>query len=259
MAVKMLRGAALLALLMAGSAEAESIAEIGGPANPPPKSFTGQQFVDSRGCLFLRAGVGGNVNWVARVDRNHKPICGMTASGGAAVLAAPQPVAVGMASPVPEAMPAATRPTLPKPPKGWILAWKDDRLNPLRGVGTAEGQAAQDRLWTRTVPMVQVVSHPQATPRKTGLRISVSTMSAPATHSPALHGAAGLVQVGAFADPANAARVIARLTAAGLPVSSSPLKGKGKTLQVVYAGPFPVPEAGLRAVRGAGFPDAILR
>lgn len=256
MPVKMLSGAAVLALLMAGSAGAEGL---GGPSSLPPPGFKGQQFVDSRGCLFLRAGSGAKVNWVARIDRNHKPICGMTA--GAAVQSAPAPQTVAVAVPaappgqtvaVVQPAPIAAQPTLPKPPKGWVLAWKDDRLNPLRARGSAEGQAEQDRVWTRSVPMVLVADHPQQAARKTGMRITVSTMSAP-------QASGGLVQVGAFADPANATRVIARLTAAGLPVSSSPMTRQGKTLQVVFAGPFPSAQAGLRAVRGAGFPEAILR
>jgi len=37
-------------------------------------------------------------------------------------------------------------------PKGYRRAWTDDRLNPLRGLGTAEGDAMQDQIWTRKVP-----------------------------------------------------------------------------------------------------------
>ena len=77
MTVKMLGCAVLAALLAVSAAEARSVAQIGGPANPPPASYKGQQFVDSRGCLFLRAGSGRNVNWVSRIDTKRKPICGM--------------------------------------------------------------------------------------------------------------------------------------------------------------------------------------
>ena len=102
MAVKMLSAAVLAALLSASGSGAQNLAQIGGPANPPPTSFKGQQFVDSRGCLYLRAGFGGAVNWVARLDRTHKPICGMPPTGGVAAQAA---VAADMA---PDAT-AATR------------------------------------------------------------------------------------------------------------------------------------------------------
>ena len=37
-------------------------------------------------------------------------------------------------------------------PKGYRLAWTDDRLNPLRGVGTSQGDAAMKMVWTDDVP-----------------------------------------------------------------------------------------------------------
>ncbi len=405
MAVKFLNGAVLAAALLGASAQAQSISQIGGPANAPPNGFTGQQFVDSRGCLFLKAGYGGSVNWVARVDRSRKPICGMVPTGSAAAaaavaadmatsadlapqvattqataataqqpvvtaqapqqastgfdlaslfgiaparpLAAQQQPVVQVAAPVVQSQPAPTVPryqssgvatsvagvtcyadapvleqvrltngsalvctkgdgsasgwrppmvaagtqvaarsvpavqapvvvtapvrqqpivqvaapvvmqpapvvrqtTLPKPPKGWAYAWKDGRLNPMRGVGTAEGQAQQDRVWQRTIPMVEQ-------PAPVVLRTSASTMSAP-------QGSGGvLVQVGSFAHPANAQGVVTRLQALGLPVSTAHVTRKGKALQIVYAGPFSSSAeagSGLAIVRGAGFADAILR
>lgn len=449
---KTLSGAVLATFLAVCGAEAQSLAQIGGPANPPPASFKGQQFVDSRGCLFFRAGYGTGVNWVARVDRNRKPICGMPPSGGAAAQAelaavmAPDPLAAkpqvvaqvpvpvppqvqsqpqtrvaavqtgqglglfGMSnsgakpSPAPAptvfsnqpkavaqpaqvaavpayrttgvattvagvqcyasapvlervkisggmalvctqgdgtatgwrppivtnaaqarvaaqtapvmatqvqllapagaqiatvqvVMPAAMAPApqpvvrshaLPKPPKGWTYAWKDDRLNPLRGLGTAQGQAQQDQVWQRTVPMVLVTDPVPQTGlaalfggKQAVTHTNVSTMSAPsqpgaksAAHkaapvvqvsaTPAAPQGVGslLVQVGSFGDPANAQRVVDRLSSLGLPVSTAQITRKGKALQVVYAGPFASPpeaRSGLATVHGAGYADAFLR
>ncbi len=474
--------AALLTVVTTSGAGAQSLAQVGGPANLPPAGYKGQQFVDNRGCVFVRAAIGGRVNYFARVDQRHKPICGMQPTGSVSAQAAvvapgpldvPQPAAPpaqaqvkvqvevqiqaqaqtqaqtqaqivptqpaqpaaqprgfnlawlfgpaqrapvpAAAAPVPAAAPvvanaiplavpvaagpayqgnvvataapgvqcyadapkletvkinggtalvctkgngsttgwrpprvvdttvaqAATKTTpalaapvttvpvttvpvttvpvttvpvttasvallpvtaptqsvqvaavqatalptvaaqvtaptaalpivalpvarsqaIPKPPKGWVPAWSDGRLNPLRGIGTAAGQAQQDAVWTRTVPMV-LIGDPL--PKRggvagvLGLRVKVSTMSAP---EPVAR--SGLVlQIGSFGDPANATRTAARLSALGLPVSTTGTTRNGKTLQTLTAGPFASAaqaQVGLTTVHAAGFPDAFLR
>lgn len=103
------------------------------PAEQPPAGFAGQQYVDSRGCVYIRAGYGGQTNWVARVDRARRPVCGQTPS--VAVMAAAkrelaQPVAP-MPAPVaapaqPVAAPAkpvvAPSPARPVAPAGAVAA-----------------------------------------------------------------------------------------------------------------------------------------
>lgn len=47
------------------------------PAEFPPGSYQGKQYVDSKGCVFIRAGAAGNTVWVPRKSRAGKSICGM--------------------------------------------------------------------------------------------------------------------------------------------------------------------------------------
>jgi hypothetical protein len=391
MLLKVLSVASLAAICSVSVAQAQGRA----PAEMPPPGFAGQQYVDSRGCVFIRAGHGGQVNWVARIDGTRKPICGQTPSAvkmnaarrelaapspapappaPAVVAAAPAPAApapapapraarssVPVASYVPPpvtygapsplrpqpqaprpvvAAPAPVAPAAPAPvaaapaapisrtagcpdyapvgqvyplhrggsllvcasgphrltglrpgdvermaqippapstgyhaapwgkakparvaeadlmtpPPGYKPAWRDDRLNPNRARGTAQGDQQMRQIWTDKVP--QQLTHPaHAQPRKAA--VSSKAM-------PVAQGASGarFVQVGSFGVPENAARAAQRLQALGLPVQVSRGAIKGKPVQVVKAGPFTAPgqaEAALRAARSAGFGDAILR
>lgn len=302
-----------------GAAQAQPSA-LSDPAELPPKSFTGQQYVDSRGCVFLRAGLGGTVTWVPRVTAERKQMCRRpagavdTASAPAAVaveeVAAVTPVKpavkaapvqkkkVRKVAPAPASPPGmrmacpvgapyleqlrgpsgdsklyctrgdgtvdgAALPRLihagtvvgqvsgvtivpgaaaaPPVPKGYVRAWKDDRLNPHRAVGTAEGMAAQDRVWTRDVPQKAAVT-------------PVVPVVAATGHY--------FVQVGSFGVAANAEGAAGRLGAMGLPVSRASAKLGGKPVRVIYAGPFGTTveaQAALSAVRRAGFADAFIR
>ena len=57
-------------------AEAQALRNAGEPAEFPPSSYTGRQYVDSNGCAFIRAGIDGNVAWVPRVTRSRELSCG---------------------------------------------------------------------------------------------------------------------------------------------------------------------------------------
>ncbi len=46
------------------------------PAEFPPSSFKGKQYVDSNGCVFIRAGIDGDVAWIPRVTRKRVGVCG---------------------------------------------------------------------------------------------------------------------------------------------------------------------------------------
>ncbi len=308
------------------SFSAMAVAQTDEPAEQLAADYQGQSYVDSNGCIFLKAGYGGDATWVPRVGQDRKPVCGQTPTkavsnvteatgsdvtparnakvrkrvvgaakpraavkigcpisvpvarryattdGGSVVICTatngsltgarppiyPSGSGVGAALSVARYPGIAIRLAQPRgaalasggvtPPKGYERAWKDGRLNPLRGKGTAAGQAAQDKVWTREVPAEAVVA-------------KATTKPAVKTTVAASNG--GLyVQVGAFGEPSNADGASARLSALGLPVSKGKFTSGGKVLQVVYAGPFASgadAQAALRAARGNGFSDAFIR
>ncbi len=395
-----LSGAAILAVgfgvVSAQPSAAQSLRAIGGPAETPPADFQGQQYVDSRGCVFMRAGLGGTVTWVARIGQDRRPICNEVSMAAAkARLAAPEqasqtmPQAVALeqkpmkpvgkpmstvasnmraqnqigvqapmvvpgltsgtafnvgsvsnsaatvASVVAPTVKAQTGARCPaeapvmqqmalrsggtvlvctrgdggltgwvspgypagvggtiqnKPgqavaysgnlrPKSatapvqtviagaaispsdqaqtqYVAAWKDDRLNPLRGMGTAEGWAMQDQVWTKKAPAKLVKN--TAPKADSTLRVTQSTMAS----AQVVAQGARYVQVGTFGNPANVASVAGALSAMGLPVSKSHMSKAGRDLVIVFAGPFSSAQAAQSALgmaRQAGFGDAFLR
>ena len=108
-----------------GAVQGASAQDLRGPREVPGPGYAGQQYTDSAGCVFLRAGINGRVTWVARVDRQRRQLCGYPASGGSRVVAAPvveapapAPVAVAR-RPVPQALggPIDTVASLTSPPR----------------------------------------------------------------------------------------------------------------------------------------------
>lgn len=81
----------VLGVVLAAPGFAQSVTQLGGPAETPPASYSSDQYVDSRGCVFIRAGYGGNETWVPRVTRSRQALCGYQPSGGSATAAAPAP------------------------------------------------------------------------------------------------------------------------------------------------------------------------
>ena len=127
------------------------------------------------------------------------------------------------------------------------------------GVPVAERAAerAADRATVSTRGTQKAQPQPQ---RQVAAQPRVSTRATPPSAPKAVTGR--FLQVGAFADPANAQRTIRRLQAAGLPVSIQRSSSKGKPVQVILAGPFANAAAlsqGLTAARAAGFREAFAR
>ena len=386
--------ALVVALCGALPATAQNVRDIPAPRELPPVSFKGAQFVDSGGCVFVRAGIDGRVMWVPRVNGARKVLCGYppsfaaaapppdapavtvsappalrpavqtapapaprtpmletaaradgprcparapirsiaplqgggtvilclsraglldqpatiarlegaaplptrVAAGGDTVLVCPRtaPIAQRLAlaaggttllctaadgsladlaipgrraassapvatnAPMPTLLAAAAATDLLQPvvPQGYKLAWQDNRLNANRARGTAAGQAAQDRVWTRETPARLVSAAPQPVLRVSTqtepARLRVSTMGQAATH---------YVQVGSFAQTANADAAAMRLADLGLPVAARPANKGGRAVVVVMAGPFDADQAraALALTRRSGFANAILR
>lgn len=104
--------------LGAVSAQAQGITTIDRPAEMPPASFTGKQFADSRGCLFVRAGFDGAVIWVPRMTRDREQVCGYKPTFGKTRTAAapdPQPAPKPVAKPAPKPKVAAAPKPKPTP------------------------------------------------------------------------------------------------------------------------------------------------
>lgn len=73
-------GVSLLIAALAADATAQALKDAEPPAEFPPASYRGIQYVDSRGCVYLRAGIDGNVTWVPQVTRQRRQLCGFAPS-----------------------------------------------------------------------------------------------------------------------------------------------------------------------------------
>jgi hypothetical protein len=132
-------------------AEAQSSSS-GVPANFPPASYKGSQFVDRKGCVFVRAGYDGNVTWGPRMTRARKQSCGQTPTGVGGATAAARPAPRAAEKPVQITLEPSARPAA-KPAAA-----------PVRQTATAQRKIT---VTPAPVPQIPVIAPRPAQPRVT--------------------------------------------------------------------------------------------
>lgn len=141
-----------------GPVNAQALRNANGPAETPPSSFRSNQYVDSRGCVFVRAGIGGNTNWVPRVTRSRQQLCGFEPSATGGALA-------GIQEDLPELPPLPPRPDAggaePTAPRATVAAATAPAARPAAPVAAAPVAAPRPA----AAPSPQVITMPAAAPQ----------------------------------------------------------------------------------------------
>ncbi|ATX65839.1 sporulation related protein [Roseinatronobacter bogoriensis subsp. barguzinensis] len=252
-----------------------------GPAELPPAGFEGREYVDSRGCVFLRSTFGGEVTWIPRYGPDRQPVCNGAPSTEVQAEAAPEAeVADAETPPAEEQAAAETTPApvaQPRPAAAPARATTQPR-RPALPRADASGRhpscpssAPYGQLVDTTLgrPLVRCVISPALflDPIHNGPSYDPNAPIAlpdggqnhghKTPHRPV--GAYGaVVQVGSFANPSNATRLRARLLNSSLPVRVHRSQG----YDVVTLGPFSSTtdaQSALGTVRHMGFSDAFIR
>lgn len=253
MLFKVVIAAWLVAVGASGSAVAQGRGAIDGPAENPPTSYSGKQFVDSKGCVYIRTGYGGDIIWAPRLTSERKALCGyrptISRTRNATI-----PAAVIVAS----AGAAAVQSSRQSPaiaPKGFKTAWHDGRLNNIRGPRTAAGDAQMAAVWTNTLPRRLVGAN--------AVSSAVSSKIIPVKMGAGQVGSGNYyIQLTAIEDLQNIKANFRWLRTVGLPGGLMKSNRSGKEIQLVLAGPFNVQadlERAMTMVQGAGYAGVIIQ
>jgi len=278
---------AIAVTISPGGVVAQGIRDIAAPAERPPGSFAGREYVDSAGCVFVRAAVDGVVTWVPRVTRARQPIC----NGQPSLATARAPEPAGQAAPAQ---------TIPQPPAATRAPVDNTPALTAAPAQRATAPSAVPAKRSRTKRVVQPGSRPA--PQQT-TRPAVQTQ-APAARAVIVHdgyervwmegrlGGNGThrtfaeqaqidvrwsqsavrpahpvpaniyVQAGVFAGPAQAEASGSRLLQIGLNARLGSMTYRGARYSLLLSGPFAstrAAQAALAQVRAAGFANARLR
>ena len=249
--------AVLAAALLGGPVQAQPAQ----PAELPPEGYTGQQFVDSTGCAFLRGSVNGQVVWLPRLDADRQPICGMEPSIAPGTPVVQVPDTAGMKEPprqaaapartAPRTQPRAVQPVAVTPagdtrhlpavpgqpqavqqpvPPGFRPAWTDDRLNPHRGERTDTGSAQMRLVWSNTVPQVLInaaTGQPVTAREARALGITLPYGSAPEAYRDTSQRPAASANAPAAGQPASYVQVATFAVDANARNTSVALQARG--------------------------------
>lgn len=211
-----------LGLVSIGGGEAQAQNVDRQPAEFPPASYKGKQYVDSKGCVFIRAGIDGNVSWVPRMTRARKAVCGFQPSLGSRVASAPAAAAPTPRSQPTEitvnAAPAATTPPQRPAPQRATAARKPAPVV-VRQTAPRPTPAPKPKVVAK--PTKPTIAQP---PVRVAREAVTSCPGASAISQRYLRGSSGLpVRCGPQAAPIVGTRV------AGAPVPTAP-KAQGKAI-----------------------------
>jgi hypothetical protein len=156
MSARTMVSTAVFVAFCASVAQAQSLRNTDGPAEIPDVGYASAQYVDSRGCAYVRAGYDGSVVWVPRVSRDRTLLCGFAPSVAKLGTTFQLSEIVQTSARLPDAggtrVAARPKPLTFRASTGARPAWTDGRLNANRGPRSALGDAQMALVWTNTVP-----------------------------------------------------------------------------------------------------------
>lgn len=192
------------------------------PKELPPASFDGLQYVDSLGCVFVRAGVADTIIWVPRLDAFREQLCGYPPTildSGVSQLAEAQEKNMEK---------GVVQEVLPKVAQAFsavsVMKKGDEKPN----IASAS---------------------------------SANVLASIEQNKKSLSGQRYFVYLGAFSVASNALKVINVVTDLGLPHQETDVSSSGKVLNLVKAGPFNGRDEAqdkLRILKEKGFKDAYI-